>query len=73
MARLIDILNGTWGRLARVVLGLALIAVGLTTLGAIGVVLAVVGLGLLGLGLSGRCVLEPFARAQPRHPRGRWP
>jgi hypothetical protein len=70
MAPLIAVLNGTWGRLARVVLGVALIAFGLIVLGVIGIILTAVGLVLVGLALSGHCVLELFARSQPRHPHG---
>jgi hypothetical protein len=65
MAQAIEFMNGTWGRLARIVLGLALIAYGLAVLGdTIGLVLAAIGLVPIGLGLSGRCVLELVARRQ---------
>jgi len=60
MAHIVSFMNGTWGRLARSVLGLALIASGLTVRG------DTTGLVLLGLGLSGHCVLEPFGGRQPR-------
>ncbi len=67
MQQFIYFMMGPWGRLVRIVLGLALIAYGLTVLGGTTwFVLAAVGLVPLGLGLSGRCVLEPFARRQPR-------
>ncbi len=67
MAQIVHFMMGTWGRVARIVLGLALIAYGLTVLGGTtGLVLAAVGLVPLGLGLSGHCVLEPFAGRQPR-------
>ena len=67
MAQFVRFSNGTWGRLAKVMLGLALIAFGLAVPGGVtGVVLAVVGLVLVGLGISGHCLLEPFARSQPR-------
>ncbi len=67
MAQFIKAMNGTWGRLARVALGLALTGYGLAVLGdTTGLVLAGVGLVPLGLGLSGRCVLEPFSSRQPR-------
>lgn len=70
MERFVDWMAGPWGRLARVVLGLALIAAGLLVLGVTGIVLIAVGLVPLGLGLSGRCVLRLFVRGQPRHPAG---
>ncbi len=55
MTRFIGSMNGTWGRLGHIVLGLALIALGLTVLGdTTGLVLTVVGLVLLGIGLSAR-------------------
>ncbi len=67
MAQFADFMMGTWGRLVRIVLGLALIVYGLAGLGdTAGLVLAAVGLFALGTGLSGRCVLERFATRQPR-------
>ena len=66
----IDVMSGPWARLGRVVLGLALIAAGLLVLGTVGIVLIAVGLVPLGLGLSGRCVLRLFVRAQPGRPSG---
>ncbi len=73
MAEIGDFMNGTWGRLARVALGLALMTYGLAVVGGTaGLVLAAVGLVPLGLGLSGRCVLEPFAGRQARTSWGLW-
>ena len=62
MIGFVGFMNGTWGRLARLVLGLALIAYGLAVLGGTtGLVLAAVGLLPVLLGLAGHCLLEPFA------------
>ncbi len=67
MEQIVDFMIGTWGRLTHIVLGLALIALGLAVLGGTtGLVLAALGLASLGLGISGRCLLEPFVRRQPR-------
>ncbi len=67
MEQFVDFMIGTWGRLAHIVLGLALMASGLAALGdTTGLVLGALGLASLGLGLSGRCLLEPFVRRQPR-------
>ncbi len=66
MTRFIGSLNGTWGRLGHIVLGLALLASGLTVLGdTTGLVLAAVGLVLLGIGISARCPLVLLAGRQP--------
>ncbi len=65
--QIVDFMIGTWGRPTHIVLGLALIALGLAVLGgSAGLVLAVVGPVLIGLGLAGRCPLELFVRRQPR-------
>jgi hypothetical protein len=57
-------MNGPLGRLARAVLGLVLVAYGLAVLGdTTGLILAAAGFVPLALGLRGRCLLEPFARA----------
>ena len=62
MREIVEFMNGLWGRLARVALGLALIAYGLAVLGGTaGTALAVVGLLPILLGLAGRCLLEPLA------------
>ncbi len=67
MTQFINFMSGTWGRLARVVLGLALIAYGLAVRGdTTGFVLAAVGVVPFGLGVSGHCVLNLVARPRPR-------
>jgi hypothetical protein len=68
MRQIIDYLNGTWGRLATLALGLALIAVGLGWFGAIGIVLAAVGLILIGLATSGHRTLVLLAGPRPGLP-----
>jgi hypothetical protein len=58
-------MNGTIGRVARIVLGVAIIVVGLNSVGgAAGYAVAAVGLVPIALGLSGRCLVEllPGAR-----------
>ncbi len=63
----IGLMGGAWCRLAHVVLGLALIAVGLVILdGAAGLGLAAIGAVPVGFGISGHCMLEPLLRQQPR-------
>lgn len=64
MAQANTFMRGTWGRVAHVGVGLALVAHGLTVLGKAGIVLAAIGLVPIGFGLSGQCVLERFARPQ---------
>ncbi len=65
MAALIGFLNGPVGRIARGVLGLALIYVGLAVLGGVlGVVVALVGLAPIALATAGRCALEFLHRPQ---------
>ncbi len=62
MDGLVRFMNGLWGRLGRIALGLALIAYGLAVLGGtLGIAVAVVGVLPLLLGLAGRCLLEPLA------------
>jgi hypothetical protein len=57
MAGLIDFMQGTAGRILRVVLGLALIYVGLTIVGGtIGIVVAVIGLLPIAMGVWGPCL-----------------
>jgi hypothetical protein len=71
MARFIAFMKGTWGRLARIVLGLALVALGLAVLGGTtGLVLTAVGLVPIALALSGYCVLDLVAGSHPRTPAG---
>ncbi len=62
MIGLIGFMNGAAGRAARVLLGLALIAWGLTSLGGTtGLVVAVIGLLPIAMGIWGRCLLEIVA------------
>ncbi len=60
MSAFINFMNGGIGRSARIVLGLALIYVGLVTLGGgtTGYIVAAVGLVPIVLGVSGRCMVE---------------
>lgn len=74
MAHTLALLHGTWGRLAHVVVGLALLASGLVAfspLGIVGIALVAAGIALVGLGLSGRCPLDLFAKSQPQSQPGR--
>ncbi len=64
MIGLIGFMNGAVGRAARVVLGLALVAWGLLSLGGTtGIAVAVIGLLPIAMGLWGRCLLELVAPA----------
>jgi hypothetical protein len=68
MSGLVDFMNNPVGRLLRIALGVAIIATAFTvTTGAAQWVVAAVGLVPIGLGISGRCLVEllPGAR-QPR-------
>lgn len=59
MNALADLMNTVAGRAVRVLLGLALIYVGIAVLGGTtGMVVAVVGLLPIALGVSGRCLVE---------------
>ncbi len=59
---LINFMNSTLGRAARVVLGLALIYVGLALVGGTaGLIVAVIGLAPIAMGAWGRCLLEAVA------------
>ena len=58
MKGLIDFMQGTVGRILRVVLGLALIYVGLAIVGGtIGILVAVIGLLPIVMGVWGPCLL----------------
>ena len=59
-------MNGFWGRTARVIAGVALIVAGLVAGGALGWVLAIVGLVPLGAGLAGVCLFAPLMGVSPR-------
>ena len=66
MLRIVELMNGTWGRLARIALGLVLVGYGLAVLGGTpGIALALLGLLPVALGVSGRCLLEPFTGETP--------
>jgi hypothetical protein len=59
MNGLVGFMNTGIGRVARVVLGLVLVALGLLSLqGTAGTILAVVGLVPIVMGIWGRCLLE---------------
>jgi len=65
MDALVQFMNGPLGRVARVVLGLVLIAYGLMVLGGTaGYVVAAFGLVPIALGAAGRCMVEFIA---PKH------
>ena len=67
MSGFISFMNGVWGRLARIIVGLALIAYGLLILGGTaGIILAIVGLVPLVMGLWGHCLLEVFSHPSRR-------
>ena len=51
-------LAGTIGRWARIVLGAALVTIGVLTGGAVGIIVALVGLVPVGLGMSNRCLIS---------------
>jgi len=58
MKGLVDFMQGTFGRLLRVVLGLALVYVGLAVVGGTaGIVVAVIGLLPIAMGVWGPCLL----------------
>ena len=68
MKTLVNFMNSIAGRAARIVLGLALVYVGLVSVGGTtGYVVAVIGLLPIALGLRGRCVLELVLRLAPQH------
>ena len=58
-------MNSMVGRAARVVVGIALVVLGLAMLkGSAGIVLAVIGLLPIAMGLSGHCLIELFGAKQ---------
>jgi hypothetical protein len=58
MGALADLMNTTAGRAARVILGLALIYIGLAVVGGTGgMILAAVGVVPIVLGATGRCLI----------------
>ena len=67
MNGLINFMQGAVGRVARVVLGLALVYIGLALVGGTaGVVIAVIGLLPIAMGVWGPCLLG-FVFKQPTH------
>jgi Inner membrane protein YgaP-like, transmembrane domain len=62
----VKIMNGTAGRSARVLAGLALIGAGLATDGTGGVILAIVGAVPLLAGTAGICLAAPLLHAPLR-------
>lgn len=59
MRGLIEFMNGTLGRVLRVVLGLVLIYIGLALMGGTtGLVIAIIGLVPIVMGLWGKCLLQ---------------
>jgi hypothetical protein len=59
MSGLIEFMNSTAGRALRVILGFALVSVGLVTLGGpLGAIVAIIGLVPIAMGAWGRCLLQ---------------
>jgi hypothetical protein len=68
MRALVSFMNGPIGRVARIGLGVALIAVGFGVVGGTGgMILAAVGLVPIALGVSGHCLLEFLAPKSHSH------
>jgi hypothetical protein len=63
---MVRFMNGSAGRSVRVLAGVALIIAGLTTGGAGGLILAVVGVVPLAAGAAGICLAAPLLRAPLR-------
>ena len=57
MAALIKFMEGTWGRVIRVVLGLLLVYYGWTSGGTTGWIILIIGLVPLVMGILGPCLL----------------
>ncbi len=67
MNSLINFMQGGVGRVVRVILGLALIYVGLAVVGgAAGIIVAIIGLLPIAMGVWGPCLLG-FIFKQPKH------
>lgn len=69
MENFLQFMNGGIGRIARIVLGLALIYLGLVTMGntLAGYIVAIIGVLPMVMGIWGRCVVEfIFPQAQAR-------
>jgi len=59
MSGLITFMNGTLGRVLRIVLGLVLIYLGLTVVGGTaGIIVAIIGLVPIVMGAWGKCLLQ---------------
>ncbi len=67
MNSLINFMQGGVGRVVRVILGLALIYVGLAVVGGTaGIIIAIIGLLPIAMGVWGPCLLG-FIFKQPKH------
>lgn len=67
MNGLIKFMNTWIGRLARILLGVAIMYAGYTLVGGwVGVLVAVIGLLPIAFGIIGRCALEFFVPAQAK-------
>jgi Inner membrane protein YgaP-like, transmembrane domain len=64
--RTVRFMNGTAGRSARVLAGLALVIAGIAAGGAGGIILAVIGVVPLAAGAAGVCLAAPLLRAPLR-------
>jgi hypothetical protein len=64
--RIVRLMNSTAGRIARVLVGLALIGAGAATGGVGGLALALIGLVPLGAAGARACVAAPLLRAPMR-------
>lgn len=68
MSAFVAFMNGPIGRLARIALGLALIYVGLVTVGGmVGYLVAAFGIVPIAMGVSARCLIE-FVMPTSAHP-----
>lgn len=67
MNSLINFMQGNVGRVARVILGLGLVYVGLAVVGGTaGIIVAIIGLLPIAMGVWGPCLLG-FIFKQPKH------
>ena len=66
MNKLVEVMESTWGRGLRVLLGLALVYLGLATIGGtMGIIIAVIGVVPTIMGLGGPCLVR-FVTHQSR-------
>jgi len=64
MVALVNFMNGGIGRALRIILGVALIYVGLAMMGGTtGIIVAIIGLLPIALGIWGHCILEPAVQS----------